>query len=160
VAPLVLPNKLGFGLSYGYDDKVLITAEYITQDWSGTEIAVSSFKTGKYESYRMGIDYNPAPLKIKTREPYYKRMHYRIGGYYTNSYLNHNTTNITDMGLSAGIGLPWKNARKVFTGTTFNIGYQFGTRGTTDNGLIKETYHMVTVGFTLYDFWFLKPKYE
>jgi hypothetical protein len=157
---LVLPNKLGFGLSYNYDDILLVTGEFITQNWTGTVFETSSFNIGEYQSVRFGTEYTPAPLKKRTRESYLKRISYRIGGYYTKTYLNYNNTNISDMGVSGGLGFPWKNARKVFSGTTFNIGYQYGTRGTLDNGLIKENYHIVTFGLILHDFWFLKPKYD
>jgi len=154
------PNKFAVGLSYIYDDKLMATAEYITQDWSGTEIARSNFKFGNYQSVRVGLEYMPVPFKVKTRENYFKRMRYRLGGYYTNTYLNYGNENITDRGVTVGLGIPWKNARKVFTGSALNIGYQYGVRGSTDNGLIKETYHIVTLGLTLHDFWFYKPKYD
>ena len=158
--PLELPNKVTFGLSYSFDDKLLVTGEYIAQEWSGTEIVQSNFTLGKYESYRGGIEYTPVPLKVKTRESYFKRIQYRAGGYYTKTYLNHNNNNISDMGVTLGVGLPIKNARKVFAGTQFNISYRFGIRGTTENGLIQENHQAISVGFTLHDFWFLKPKYD
>ena len=160
LTPMIIPNKIGIGLSYTYNDIITITGEYTRQDWSGTKIEASDFKPGLYESIRFGVEYNPAPLSKKTRESYFKRIKYRIGGYYTKTYLYHTTGNISDMGLTAGLGLPLKNARNMFSGSSFNIGYQFGTRGTTDNGLIQENYHIVTIGFTLHDFWFLKAKYD
>lgn len=160
IVPMIFPNKLGIGLSYNYDDIVTVTAEYIQQDWSGTKIAPSNFSIGKYESIRFGVEYMPVPFKKKTRESYFKRIRYRAGGYLTKTYLYHNGNNIPDKGVSVGVGLPWKNPRKMFTGSSLNIGYQYGIRGTTDNGLIKETYHIVTLGLTLHDFWFYKPKYD
>lgn len=160
IIPMTFPNKLGIGLSYNYDDILIATAEYIQQDWSGTKIARSKFSAGKYESIRVGFEYMPVPFKSKTRESYFKRVRYRAGGYLTKTYLNHDGTNISDRGVSVGVGLPWKNPRKMFTGSALNIGYQYGVRGTTDFGLIKETYHIITLGLTLHDFWFYKPKYD
>lgn len=159
-AIISLPNKLGIGLSYYYDDKLAISADYITQDWSGMEIAPSSFTRGMYQSIRFGVDYIPSPLKNKTRSSYYKRMHYRAGAYYTKTYLYHDGEAILDQGISLGLGLPIKNSRNMFSGSALNIGYQFGIRGTTDKGLIKETYHNITLGITLHDFWFYKAKYN
>ncbi len=158
--PLILPNKFTFGASYQLEKTLVITGEMITQDWSGIDIVQSNFKAGKYQSYRFGADYIPVPLDVRTREEYYKRIHYQLGGYLTKTYLYYNGTNISDKGVTAGLGLPIKNARKLFTGTTFNVAYQFGIRGTTEQGLIKENYHFITFGLTLHDFWFLKPKYD
>jgi hypothetical protein len=160
LSPLVLPNKFGVGIGYAYEEIFSASAEYSQQDWTGTEIAASSFSVGLYESYRVGFQYNPAPLSNRMRVGYYKRIQYRAGAYYTNTYLNHDGNSIPDWGVSVGFGLPIKNARKLFSGSMFNIGYQYGNRGTTDNGLIQEKYHIVTIGFTLHDYWFLKPKYD
>ncbi len=160
IAPLVLPGKLAVGLTYIFDERILVTAEYIRQDWSGTIIANSNFKSGLYESYRFGAEFTPVPMSNRIRTNYIKRMNYRIGGNYTKTYLYTDNNNISDYSMSVGIGLPLKNARKVFSGTHINIGYQYGQRGTTDNGLIKEKYHNFSLGLTFHDFWFLKPKYD
>jgi hypothetical protein len=41
-----------------------------------------------------------------------------------------------------------------------NIGLEVGQRGTVTNGLIKEQFFKVTLGFTLNDRWFVKPKFD
>lgn len=160
VAPLFLPAKIAVGLSYNYKNTFLVTGEYIQQDWTGTNIAVSRFETGMYASYRFGVAFVPAPLDNKTRVSYLKRMHYIAGANYTDTYLYHNNKSISCWGISGGLGFPIKNSRKVFSGTMFNIGYQYGARGTTDDGFIKEEYQFISFGLTLHDFWFLKPKYD
>jgi hypothetical protein len=118
-----------------------------------------------YSSLRFGVEYVPIPMSNRRRASYHERMHYRLGGHYTSSYIaisndmveNHQ---ILDYGISIGVGLPWKNPQKLYTYTSFNLNYEFGIRGTRDNGLIKESYHILTVGITLHDFWFMKPKYD
>ena len=157
---MVYPSKIGIGLTYVYDNMLTVTAEYTEQDWSDNEIAVSEFKIGKYQSYRFGVDYTPVSFEKRLRVGYLKRMSYRAGAYYTKSYLIFNNDNIFSYGFSVGIGLPLKYMRKLFTGSALNIGYQYGVRGTTDNGLIKEEIQVLTFGVTLHDFWFLKPKYD
>jgi len=152
--------KLSLGFSYSYNDIVMFTAEYIRQDWSGTDIDNSNFNTGLYESMRFGVEVVPVPFDNKIRTSYLNRMHYRAGLFSTKTYLSYNNKNIINNGLSFGLGLPVKYARKTFTGTTFDIGYQYGVRGTTENGLVKENTHIITFGLTLHDFWFLKPKYD
>ena len=41
-----------------------------------------------------------------------------------------------------------------------NIGFEYGYRGTTNDGLIKESFYRFTVGFSINDLWFFKPKID
>lgn len=163
---LSLPAKLGLGLSYNYDNQWMFTLEYSIQNFSEGIGPISDVSNlADYSSIRFGTEFVPTPMTDRKRAPYHERMHYRLGGHYTKSYLsisndlveNHQ---LIDYGISVGVGLPWRNPQKLYTYTTFNLNYEFGVRGTTDFGLIRETYHMVTIGISLHDYWFNKPKYD
>lgn len=155
------PRQIGIGVSYIHKDKLLLTAEYQNQDWSHLNNDGSEFDADKYSSFRFGLEYTPVSLDNKDNVSYFKRINYRVGGHLTTTYLK-TTDNepIKYNGITAGIGLPWKHPRRGYTGTKFNISYEYGVKGTTDNNLIKETYHFITVGLTLHDIWFTKPKYD
>ena len=59
---------------------------------------------------------------------------------------------IDQFGMSFGVGLP--------VGTQFsrlNLGFEFGQKGTTDNGLVRERFFNFRLGLTLGNKWF-KPK--
>jgi hypothetical protein len=155
-----LPVKYGFGVSYIFDEKLLVTTQYSFQDFSKSTINREHENLSKYQSVRFGMEYIPVPLTKRQRASYLKRMHYRLGAHYTNTYLNIAGTQINDYGVSVGLGFPWRNPSKLYTYSSFNLSYEYGVRGTTENGLIKENYHIVTLGFTLHDFWFRKPKYD
>jgi hypothetical protein len=62
---------------------------------------------------------------------------------------------LTDFGISFGVGLPLKRSK-----TSFNLAFEWGQRGTTDDNLVKENYAKVTMNLTLHEFWFLKRKFE
>jgi hypothetical protein len=166
VTYLSLPMKLGIGLSYSYNDQWMFTGEYSQQNFSeGLGVFDMDFDTARvklmdYSSIRFGAEYIPVPMTDRSRARYFERMRYRIGGHITESYLSIKDQQITDYGFSVGVGLPWRNSQKLYTHTVFDIDYEFGIRGTTDNGLIKESYHILTLGITLHDFWFHKPKYD
>jgi hypothetical protein len=157
---LILPVKYGLGLSYNYDDRIMVTLEYSKQLFSKGIGWSTSVDLQDYASYRFGLEYVPMPMSDRNRASYFKRVHYRMGAHYTNSYISLRGDRINDYGISVGIGLPWRNAQKLYTHTSFNISYEYGVLGTTDNGLIKENYHIISVGITLHDFWFMKPKYD
>ncbi len=155
-----MPMKLGLGFTYIYDNKVTVTAEYSRQDFTKSTINNEHENLSKYYSMRFGVEYTPSPLTNRERSSYIERMSYRIGAHYTNTYLNIGGTQIKDYGFSVGIGLPWRNPSKLYTYSSFNLSYEYGVRGTVQNGLIRENYHIITLGFTLHDFWFHKPKYD
>lgn len=149
-----LPEKFTFGFSYRYNDKFMLTGEYLIQDWS-------KFKEiDDYFSYRGGISYRHRSLSERTRSGYIEYVEFRLGGHYTNTYVTLADTDILDYGISIGAGFPWKNYRNVFTGTGFNVTYQFGLRGSKENNLLMENYHTLSIGVVLHDYWFYKTKYE
>jgi hypothetical protein len=157
---LTLPSKLGLGLTYIYNDQLLVTGEYTMQDYSKGSNGSFDKYLAKYGSFRFGSEFIPSPISNRNRARYYERVHYRVGAHYTNSYLVLRNTQIPDYGLSVGLGFPLRNSKKLYTYTIFNITYEYGERGTLDNGLVKEKYHTITLDLSLHDFWFLKAKYD
>jgi hypothetical protein len=157
---LTLPQKIGVGLSYVFNDRLAISAEYSKQNFT-QGLGINRYeRLADYSSFRFGAEYIPVPLSDRQRAKYYERMHYRIGGHYTNTYLSFDGTQINDYGFSVGLGFPWRNSQKLYTHTSFNISYEYGIRGTTEHDLLQEKYHIITIGVTLHDFWFLKAKYD
>ena len=97
-----------------------------------------------------------------TKESYFKKVFYRAGFRYTNSFLELQNTPLKDYAITFGAGFP---LRKIKVGETYsqsiiNIGFEIGQMGTTDTQLIKEQYVKAIVGFTLNDRWFIKRKYD
>ena len=157
VSSLQLPAKVTVGLGYVYNNQITATVEYMTQAWSESNLPT---KLQDYTSIRGGVSYRPKALTSRDRAKYPAFVEYRLGARKTQTYVVLNGQSIDETAVSVGLGLPWKNSRNQFTGTTFNISYEYSTRGTTNNSLVKETSHIISVGLVLHDFWFLKPKYE
>jgi len=149
---VIYPQKLGAGLAFGLTDRLIITGEYSTQKWSESRIMGESDSLINSNSYNFGVEVTPNPQALRG---YFNRVNYRVGGYYSNSYLSIRGEQINDYGITFGVGLPFKG-----TNTTFNLGMVLGQRGTTDNNLIKENYGIINVSFTLHDFWFFKRKFD
>jgi hypothetical protein len=157
---LNLPVKFGVGFSYTFNDKLMLSAEFMRQNFSKGIGMLTTMDLNDYTSYRFGAEYIPVPMSNRERAQYFERIHYCIGGHYTNTYLNIANTPISDYGFSIGLSLPWRNQQKLYTYTLFNITYEYGVRGTTDHGLIRENYHVISLAFTLHDFWFMQAKYD
>jgi hypothetical protein len=160
---VLFPRKWGIGFTYKYNNQLTLGFDYHTQDWSKV---VFPAIFGQHEPmttsalYRAGLEFVPVPSSAFKRAGYLERISYRVGGVYEKTNLSLNGKQIFSYGMSFGVGIPWRNERKLFTNTSFNLTYEYRMRGTLDNSLIKETYHMITLGLILHDFWFVKPKYE
>jgi hypothetical protein len=148
----LLPTSINIGIAYSIKDKFIGSLEYFVQDWSKTEAFNTTDPLTKMETYRLGVEFTP---NLKDLKSYLKKVHYRIGGYYTKSNLLVNSTQINDYGMTFGLGLPLRNK------TRLNLSYELGTRGTNDNYLIKENFGIFSLSLTFHDYpWFFKRKYN
>ena len=100
----------------------------------------------------MGGQITPDPEKLNK---YWKLIQYRFGLYYATNNVMLRNTQLNEIGLTLGIGLP---LRKVLS--TVNFAVTVGQKGTTANELIQEQFVKVTLGFTFNDKWFTKRKFE
>ncbi len=148
----LLPRNAGVGFSFGIKNKLMLAGDYSSQEWSQSFIPGKTDSLVNASSLNFGLEYTPNDQALRG---YYNRVHYRFGGYYSNSYLRIRGEQIQDRGISFGVGLPLKGTK-----SSFNLGLIVGQRGTLTNNLIKENYGIVNFGLTLHDFWFFKRKFD
>ncbi|MRT16468.1 hypothetical protein F3C99_05810 [Vitellibacter sp. q18] len=86
---------------------------------------------------------------------YYKRVVYRIGGRFEQTGLAVAGHDINEFGISFGVGLP---IGRLFS--NLNLGIEYGSRGTTSFGLVKENFFNTFLSFSLNDRWFEKRLYD
>jgi hypothetical protein len=147
-----IPAKYSFGFTTGIKDKLVLGFDYTYQDWSSTKLTTENSELGVDESFKIGFEYIPNKFSLKN---YYKKINYRAGLYLNNSYININDEQIKNYGITFGLGFPISNQR-----TSLNFSCTLGKRGTTNNNLIEENYTAIGVNLTLYDFWFIKRKFQ
>jgi len=148
---LVIPENIGLGIAFGIPGKLTITGDYYMQDWSKNVSGIGDSLAAS-RSMHAGIEYVPNREDLRS---YAKHIAYRAGAYYSDYYLKMNGYQLKDYGITFGVGLPLKG-----TGSTFNVAFTLGTRGTTENNLIKENYGIITFNVTLHDLWFYKRRFE
>ena len=146
-----LPSSFGAGISFNKDNKLLFGFDYKATQWSESTLMGNDSLLNS-QSFHAGIEFTPDPRRLKS---YLNQIHYRLGSYYTNSYLHLNGDQINDFGITFGVGLPVPQSR-----STFNIAFELGKRGTTNDNLILENHAAITFSLTMYEFWFQKRKYE
>jgi hypothetical protein len=147
-----VPAKYSVGFSFGKIDKFTVGVDYSYQDWTGAK----SFSDNKFfdsdHLVNVGFEYTPNKYSIRN---YFNHISYRTGFYYNDSYLTINNKQINNYGITFGLGFPLGNQR-----TSLNMSYTYGKRGTTENDLIEEVYSSFGINLTLYDFWFIKRKFQ
>ena len=148
-----IPSKIGFGISYQFKNKLILALDYQNQNWSKAEISgrKSPFFTNS-NNYNFGLQYLP---NAKSTKNYLARIRYRMGGYYSQTPIRIEGTQVNDYGITGGLGLPFKN-----TNSMFNFSVEAGVRGEVTESLIEEKYLKLNFNISFYDFWFYKPKFD
>ena len=82
-------------------------------------------------------------------------IRYRFGLYNSETYLNLRNQQLDEQVVSFGFGLPLKRS-----GSLLNLSAELGQMGTTNNGLIKESFARFKIGFIFSDIWFVKRKFD
>ncbi len=166
-----MPSEFGIGLTYGkMDSRILKQSWAIMADFE-------MYNASKFENYdgssflsdayklQMGGYLVPrfAFENLGRSTSYLSAVEYRVGGFFEKTPYTINNTDILNYGITFGLGLPIRQKGlgpgevKV---STLNTGVVLGRRGTTENGLIQESYLNVYLGITLNDKWFIKYKYR
>jgi len=151
---LNIPSKLAFGAGVG--NRKWFVGGDIT--FSGTGNQMNRFDTYSNVSYEnatkvaFGGFFIP---KFDSYNNYFQRITYRGGFKFENTGLVINNAAIKDRSATLGFGLPISG-----TFSSLNIGAEYGTRGTTSNGLVKEDYFSINLGLIFNDKWFRKTLYN
>ena len=151
-----LPQINHFGITYQVDLKLLIGADYTMSKWSGLTISGVNAGLQNSQTFNIGGQYTP---NVNALHNYFARTDYRLGVIYDETYLNVNNTNIKSYALTFGLGLPLAPNNN----TSFykiNLSGEIGQRGQLSNGLVKENYINIHLGFTLNDKWFQRFKFQ
>lgn len=149
------PSQWTLGAGVGQNKKWFLGAEYTDQKTSNFtnrtfDIENVAFKNAS--KYRLGGFYIPNYNSIGN---YWQRVVYRGGFRFEETGINVNGQDINEFGISFGVGLP---VGRLFSNV--NIGFEIGTRGTTDFGLVKENFFNTFLSLSLNDKWFEKRYFE
>lgn len=154
---LRLPSELTVGATLGLPRKWSLGAEYSRFGTSSTGLRSFAPQNSEFTdaaSYRLGGFYIPDYNSLSS---YWNRVVYRGGLRWEETGLRVNGEDISEFGISFGMGLPI-GRRSGFSNA--NIGFEYGERGATSNNLVKEQFFSVSIGLSLNDRWFRKRKYQ
>jgi len=153
------PLKTTLGVGLGEKNKWYAGVDYSFQEALELDGNVfNSYSKIAYDNYSkiaIGGFYTP---KLNSISSYWERVTYRAGfkyektGLLVNGLVNGTDfTAIDDFGISFGVGLPLSQQL-----SNVNLGFEFGKRGKTTNGLVQENYINFRLSLSLNDKWFKK----
>lgn len=153
------PECWGGGISYKYDNRLFVEADFAYQKWSEVGYAkVIGFDDEGSNNLTfnnrwkgaLGAQFTPNP-----RGKYFARATYRAGAYYGHDYVNVKGNNVREYGVTCGIGLPAPSSK-----TMINVGFEYKHRTTSPMNLITENYFNITLGVNFNQLWFWKNKID
>ena len=108
----------------------------------------------------MGVQFIPDADGIRD---FFKLLRYRVGVNYRETRIDIGGTQIVDMSATAGFGIPLVKSKSIYSSaSTLDFGVLVGSRGSEDNGLIREQYTNLYIGLSFspnyWDRWFKKRK--
>ncbi len=149
---VLIPAHYGVGFTYSQPGRWLFGADVKWQDWSQYRSFGQSDSLQNSFSLAIGGEYTPIHSSISHLG---KRMTYRMGARYQQSYLSLNGLSINEFAITGGVKFPFKRSR-----SNLNLGFEIGSRGTVQNNLVKKSFFDLTFGINIVQSWFYKQKYR
>lgn len=162
-----LPATYGFGFTFNHDDRVIWGADVTYQKWS--DIKYSEHMGDALDAkdrfndrwrFNAGIEYMVNPYE----RSFFKRVKYRGGVNYSNSYLNAvDSKGVIDgyneYGATVGFGFPFRNSYDYRT-SYININFEYKKLKPKASSMISEEYFGVSLNLNISELWFFRRKVQ
>lgn len=153
---LFIPARIGFGVSYENLQKVTLGIDFHSQDWSQYRRMDGEDEDNMGMSYRIAVGGEYLPDYQSTK--YLSRLTYRFGFHYEQTPYLIDNRKVNDIGVSFGASIP---LNAVWGLSHLNFGGEVGQRGSITDGMVRENYIKVYLGFSLQDVtWFAKTRFN
>ncbi|MCC6516895.1 MAG: hypothetical protein IT275_11135 [Chitinophagales bacterium] len=164
-AYIKIPATLNIGIMAYRGIKWRAGIDFKFQPWSKYRGYEDNAASKLNNSWRIAVGGEFLP-NDKNFSKFFSRLKYRAGFNYTQTNIKINNQAINEFGINFGIGIPLIITtandqgllQKVYT-YAFNIGFEAGSRGTTQKNLVRENFYRLKFGISLNDKWFVRRKY-
>ncbi len=150
-----IPARSSIGISLESPYKWIFAVEYTKQNWKNYQNFFGKSDANLSGSEKLAIGIELLPKYSSTK--YFNQVFYRLGYQYIKTPYLINGYQVKDNNISLGISTPLAYRSVSY----FDFAVALGNRGIIGNGLVRENYIKVSVGFSMVDTrWFLKPKID
>jgi len=155
-----LPLQATLGASYASGPRWTLAADVLYEPWSQFE---SDLSFGGYnpvggndyrDRLRAGGGVQLVPAGTDRNAPYLARAAYRAGAYYDRAFYAPAGRDLATAAVTGGVSLPG-----VVPGARFDLGFEAGTRGTTEAGLVRDLFIRGTATLNFGERWFLRRRF-
>lgn len=150
---LRIPQSVGAGLSYAYNNSITVAADVTWRNWADFKFVHMPDSMVNSITSSVGFQYISDPLSNK----FFKRMAFRAGVKYSIGELVLRHRGIDEFGVTIGFGIPLNTFN---THSSLNLMFEYGKMGTLSEDLIKQNYFRVGLCFTLQERWYQRKKLE
>lgn len=132
----------------------MVGMDFSQQNWDNYRYYGKKDSVKNKWELKVGGEFRPVP-----KRNYFSYVAYRFGFFTGPDYIK-TGQNLSQTGVSFGLGLPMKiNRQAPNQNTNINLAFEYSKRGNNDN-LLKESLFRFSLGFSLSDIWFIKRRYD
>ncbi len=143
-----LPQTIGVGVGYTFNDKLTLGVDYKQQNWKEVSYFGKTDTLYSTNNFAVGVEYIPNPKGRKYLDHVRYRAGFRTGNQYYKIQGNGSSQDYT---FSLGAGLP------IFTGKSIlNVALEYGKIGS--SSLLREDFIQISFSASINEHWFFKPK--
>ncbi len=144
-----LPAIYGGGVSYTYDNRIMVTADYKFTQFSKALYYGVTDSLADQHKIAVGAQYTHKPMGRR----YVDRMQWRIGANHQNSYVKAGKHSLQELSLTCGVGLPLRTTK-----TMINVNFEYRRVGLSQLTTLAENQFKLTLNFSLNEIWYQKAK--
>lgn len=151
-AKVTLPQTYRAGIAFGKQNRFTAGFDFTATPWSKIQGQGFNNSAVNTKTYAFGIEYTPDKF---SNSSVLKRVEYRLGGHIGDSYLIINNSQLQEQSASFGVGIPLRRSI-----SKVNLYVDYTQRSSSDPALHTE--NIITIGgsINIYDFWFIKRRYN
>ena len=146
-----MPQSIGGGISWSKGTHYFIGADFVWTNWAN--YAANGTNDSLTNAYKIAIggNYTPNPTSSK----FISRITFSLGANYEQTALKLSNIQLNKFGVHWGIQFPVKRTK-----TSFGAIFEYGQMGTTQSGLIKESYFKISFSIRIHEPWYQQKKLE
>lgn len=149
---IVLPPAFGVGAAYRLTDRITLAADYVVRGWEGTEVGGAPSPDLR-DDRRFSIGGERAGHRDPL-VPWADRVVYRAGFTWHASSYRPDGRPVNEWAVAAGAGFPFGGDSRL------NLAVEYARRGSTGDGLIRDSILRVLLSLNISELWFVRPEEE
>lgn len=152
IAKFGMPMTIGAGLTYVYDERLTVGADFMFQNWGSMTYMNTENAFCNRTRISVGAEFLPNPLG----RSYFAHVKYRLGAYYSQPYYKiRGERAANEYGVTAGFGIPIPRTRSVLS-----LSAQYVRTQGTQSDFLNENTLRICIGVTFNERWFFKRKVD